>query len=271
MTLARWRASRRRWWPVLVAIAIIAAVVVGDLVASPQREAVTSLMIAAPLLCGLTMSAMVTSAIGVLATAAAASVLVWDQKLDSGRSWVALCVVALASGFAVLTAVYRQRLHRDEQRMRVLADLATVVDGGGAAEEIAAAIAALFVSRLVDFCAIDLLRADGRMHRLAALASSGLDGLGAPGDPVSDDEQVTVLERAGLQSAVIVPLAPRGAGLGRLVLGVRTAGLQSPGDVQYAETPGRAGRPGAGQRDLSSELSSTERRLRSSSAPSTRP
>ncbi len=261
MTLARWRASRRRWWPVLVAIAIIAAVVVGDLVASPQREAVTSLMIAAPLLCGLTMSAMVTSAIGVLATAAAASVLVWDQKLDSGRSWVALCVVALASGFAVLTAVYRQRLHRDEQRMRVLADLATVVDGGGAAEEIAAAIAALFVSRLVDFCAIDLLRADGRMHRLAALASSGLDGLGAPGDPVSDDEQVTVLERAGLQSAVIVPLAPRGAGLGRLVLGVRTAGLQSPGDVQYAES--LAGRVALAldNATLSEELSSTERRL----------
>jgi len=174
MTLARRTAPLRGRRPVLVALAIIAAVAAGNVIVSSQRVAVTSLMIAAPLLCGLTVSAAETWAVGALATVVAASVFVWDQNLGSWRSWTPLAVTMLASGFAGVTAILRERLRRDEQRMRVLADLAGVANGGGRAEEIADAIARLLVPRLVDFCAIDLLRADGRVHRLAAATPAGL-------------------------------------------------------------------------------------------------
>jgi GAF domain-containing protein len=262
MSLGRWTAHLRRQWPVVVAIAIIAAVVVANVVVSSQRVAVTSLMIAAPLLCGLTVSAAATWAVGAVATAAAASVFVWDRNLGSWRSWTALAVTVLASGFAGVMAVLRERLRRDERRMRVLADVAGVANGGGTAEEVAGAITRLLVPRLAGFCAIDLLRADGRVHRLAAAAATGLDDLRAPGaDLTADEEQRRTLEQRGLPSVVIVPLAPRGARLGRLVLGTREPGLRSPADIQYAET--LAGRLALAldNATLSAELSTTERQL----------
>ena len=201
---------------------------------------------------------------------------------DIARRWS-----AAATG---LLPGLRRRLCRDEQRMRVLADLAGVAHGSGSVEAIAGAVAGLLVPRLVDFCAIDLVRADARVHRIAAALS---DQAGprpllcreAAGDlplasvlpaetvhlPVLDAAGVRTLARddaearsvteAGLRSAVIVPLAPRGPALGRLVLGVRTAGLRSPADVEYAET--LAGRVALAldNASLSAELSTTERQL----------
>jgi uncharacterized membrane protein YfcA len=100
-----------------VAILVVAAVAVANVIVSSQRVAMTSLMITAPLLCGLTVSAVETWAVGVLATAAAASVFIWDRNLGSWRSWVPLTVVVMASGFAGVTAVFRQRMRRDERRI----------------------------------------------------------------------------------------------------------------------------------------------------------
>ena len=68
--------------PVIVALAIIAAVVVVDILIAADRVAVTSLMIAAPLLCGVTASAATTLRIGALSVLAAAVAFIWGPSSD---------------------------------------------------------------------------------------------------------------------------------------------------------------------------------------------
>ncbi|MGZ4177375.1 MAG: hypothetical protein ACXVUX_14255 [Solirubrobacteraceae bacterium] len=110
--------------PVLIALLIIAAVVFVDILVAADRVAVTSLMIAAPLLCGITSSVAMTRRIGVLSVTAAAAAFVWGPGLGSWRYWIPLGVVATGSAFAVVMARYRVHADRDTRRMRVLADVA---------------------------------------------------------------------------------------------------------------------------------------------------
>jgi hypothetical protein len=113
-------------WPVLAALAVIAAVVVVDILIASDRVAVTSLMIAAPLLCGVTVDAATTQRIGALSALAAAVAFTWGPSLSSSRYWIPLCVVAVGSVFAVVMARYRAKADRDAGRMRVLTDLAEI-------------------------------------------------------------------------------------------------------------------------------------------------
>ncbi|HET8978706.1 MAG TPA: SpoIIE family protein phosphatase [Solirubrobacteraceae bacterium] len=84
-----------------------------------------------------------------------------------------------AAAAARISLHHRRQLRRDNERMRILADLAGVANGGETAEQIARAIADLLVPRLVHVCAIDMLRADGRVHRIAARVGGG-SGSGEP-------------------------------------------------------------------------------------------
>ncbi|HZE05584.1 MAG TPA: hypothetical protein VE127_10195, partial [Solirubrobacteraceae bacterium] len=169
--------------------------------------------------------------------------------------------IGVAAGLATVAIQHRRRLRRDNERMRILADLAGVANGGETAEQIAQAIADLLVPRLVDICAIDMLRADARVHRIAARVAAGAgsgellvrdavagpaagSGDGAalpdavvhrlvprrgrrrrrePGEPelgslARDEAELRLLEEMRTESAVAVPLAPRGRTLGRLLL-----------------------------------------------------
>ena len=78
-----------------------------------------------------------------------------------------------------------------------------------------------------------------------------------------DDEERRLLGELGIESAITVPLAPRGAPLGALVLGTRAPRprLSHPDDVEYAET--LAGRVGLALDNavLSAELSTAEQQL----------
>jgi serine phosphatase RsbU (regulator of sigma subunit) len=275
---------------VLAALAVIAAVVVVDILIASDRVAVTSLMIAAPLLCGVTVDAATTQRIGALSALAAAVAFTWGPSLSSSRYWIPLCVVAVGSVFAVVMARYRAKADRDAGRMRVLTDLAEIAHGGQPAEEIARAVADVLVPRVVDLCAIDIIGPGGQVRRLAGAASAGPDharellsrtlptpdtqlpsatehrpllnagearGLGR------DDEERRLLGGLGIESAITVALAPRGAPLGALLLGTRSprARLSHTDDVEYAET--LAGRVGLALDNavLSAELSSAEQRL----------
>ena len=71
--------------PVIVALAVIVAVVVVDILIAADQVAVTSLMIAAPLLCGITASVTTTTRIGALSVVAAALAFVWGPSLSSSR------------------------------------------------------------------------------------------------------------------------------------------------------------------------------------------
>lgn len=124
----RWAGLARAHAPVLAAVAIIAAILAANILVSSDRVALTSLMIAAPLLCGLTVSVSETLAVGALAMAAAVSVFVWDTDLGSWRRWVPLAVVTIATGFAAVTALYRQRLRRNADRIRDLAVVAGLAE-----------------------------------------------------------------------------------------------------------------------------------------------
>ena len=90
--------------PVLVALAVIVAVVVVDILIAADRVAVTSLMIAAPLLCGITASARATLRIGALSVLAAAVAFLWGPSVSTSRYWIPLGVVTVGSIFAVVMA-----------------------------------------------------------------------------------------------------------------------------------------------------------------------
>ncbi|MGZ4311795.1 MAG: SpoIIE family protein phosphatase [Solirubrobacteraceae bacterium] len=280
--------------PVLIALLIIAAVVFVDILVAADRVAVTSLMIAAPLLCGITSSVAMTRRIGVLSVTAAAAAFVWGPGLGSWRYWIPLGVVATGSAFAVVMARYRVHADRDTRRMRVLADVAETAHGGRPVEDIAWALIDVLVPRVVDLCTIDIRTPEGTVRRLAGAAAGAPDQarplLGrtlAPDDdrvpeppaPTTahkpllsagdardlgrDDQERRLLRELGIDSAVIVPLAPRGFPLGQLLLATRPPRerLSHADDVEYAET--LAGRVGLALDNavLSAELTSAERQL----------
>lgn len=278
----------------LIALLIIAAVVFVDILVAADRVAVTSLMIAAPLLCGITSSVAITRRIGMLSVTAAAAAFVWGPSLGSWRYWIPLGVVALGSAFAVVMARYRVHADRDTRRMRVLADVAETAHGGRPVEDIAWALIDVLVPRVVDLCTIDIRTPEGTVRRLAGAAAGAPEQartlLGrtlAPDDdrapePLApttahipllsagdaralgrDDEERRLMRELGIDSAVIVPLAPRGAPLGQLLLATRPprARLTHADDVEYAET--LAGRVGLALDNavLSAELTSAEGQL----------
>lgn len=277
--------------PVIVALAVIAAVVVVDILIAGDRVAVTSLMIAAPLLCGITTSARTTMRIGALSVIAAAVAFVWGPSLASSRYWIPLGVVAVGSIFAVAMARYRGNAERDARRIRVLAEVAEIVNGGQTVEAIARAVVDVLVPRVVDLCAIDIVGPGGKPLRLAGAAAGAPDqgrellgrslpDLGEAQLPVAtehqpmlsaggahrlgrDDEEQRLLGELGMESALTVVLAPRGAPLGALTLGTRSPRqrLSTAADVEYAET--LAGRVGLALDNavLSAELSTAEQQL----------
>ena len=278
--------------PVVVALALVAAVLVVDVLIASDRVAVTSLMIGAPLFCSLTATPPATRWVGGLAVTVAAASFIWGAGPASSRYWIPLAVVVMGSGFAAVTANLRQRLGRDARRMRVLADVAEIAQGGQSMERIASALADLLVPRLADLCVIDTLGAEGRLRRLAGVATGRPDGArellgrtlgdGEPGDVLAaltgqrpvldgagggalarDDGERILFAELALESVVTVPLAPRGTAVGRLVLGTRAPRprLSSLEDVEYAET--LAGRVALALDNaaLSAELSTAERQL----------
>ncbi|MGZ4177376.1 MAG: SpoIIE family protein phosphatase [Solirubrobacteraceae bacterium] len=161
-------------------------------------------------------------------------------------------------------------------------------------EDIAWALIDVLVPRVVDLCTIDIRTPEGTVRRLAGAAAGAPDQarplLGrtlAPDDdrvpePLApttahkpllsagdardlgrDDQERRLLRELGIDSAVIVPLAPRGAPLGQLLLATRPPRerLSHADDVEYAET--LAGRVGLALDNavLSAELTSAERQL----------
>jgi GAF domain-containing protein len=277
--------------PVIAALTIIAAVVVVDILIAGNRVAVTSLMIAAPLLCGVTVSASATLRVGVLSVLAAALAFVWGPSVTTSRYWIPLGVVTVGSAFAVVMARYRGDAERDARRMRVLAEIAEIAQGGQPVEEIARAVVDVLVPGLVDLSAIDIVGPGGRVRRLAGAVAgprdrarellgrtvSGEDDTQVPaatehrpmlsaGDSRRlgrDDDEQRLLGELGIDSTITVPLAPRGAPLGALLLGTRSprARLADPEDVEYAET--LAGRVALALDNavLSAELSTAEQQL----------
>ena len=221
-----------------------------------------------------------------------------DRDPGSRRYWAPVSVVVMGSAFATVTAIYRRRLGREVSRMRVLADVAEIAQGGQPVEEIASALVELLVPRLSDLCAIDMLGADPTLRRLAAGAvacpdpgrsvlrrASSCEGRAAPAAadalpaatehwPVlrpdrlralaRDGEEQRLFKRLRIESAVRVPLAPRGAPIGTLLLATRSPRrrLTAPDDVAFAET--LAGRVGLAldNASLSAELSTAERQLK---------
>jgi len=227
----------------------------------------------------------------VLSVLVAAFAFIWGPAPDSSRYWIPLGVVTVGSVFAVVMARYRGDADRDAGRMRVLADVAGISQGGQQVEEIARAVVDVLVPRVADLCTIDIIGPGGRPRRLAA-AVTGATGQGrellartlpaeaegqvpaatehrpmmSAGDARAlgrDDEERRLLVELGIESAITVVLAPRGAPLGSLVLGTRSPRPRLSGaeDVEYAETV--AGRVGLALDNavLSAELSTAEQQL----------
>lgn len=202
------------------------------------------------------------------------------------RKGIAAAGVAVggACAAAALTR-YRRRAAREARRMQVLADLATAAHGGLAVDALAQAIADLLVPRVVDLCLIDVTGGGGEPRRLAAALRGGPDLLAElrhrpprsiPGATVHlptaadvrdrlarDEDDLHLLRRLSIRSAVVVPLIAREHAFGALTLATRPGRprIETAGDVEYVET--LAGRVALAVDNavLSDELSTTELRL----------
>jgi PAS domain S-box-containing protein len=214
---------------------IIAALVAVD-VATPN-VVVLGLLIAAPLLAGLTATPRQTRIVAIIAVAVAAASFIWDDSVDSWRFWIRLAVVTIGSSFAVLMADYRRRATRDARRMQVLADLADVAYAGKEVGPLAQDICDLLVPRLVAHCAIDRLGGDGQVQRLASAGDA-----------------------ADVESTVAIALKAREHAIGSLTLAGRSY-VETPDFQEYAET--LAGRVSLALDNavLSEELTTTEAQL----------
>ncbi|HEY4778676.1 MAG TPA: SpoIIE family protein phosphatase [Solirubrobacterales bacterium] len=82
-------------------------------------------------------------------------------------SWIATGVVGIAFvALVVLAVIYRERSKLAERRLGILADIASVADGGRSLEQTLDAIAAILVPTLGDFCMIDVVE-EGHIRRAA--------------------------------------------------------------------------------------------------------
>lgn len=80
---------------------------------------------------------------------------------------ITLVVVVVAAVVTTLAVVQVRRVNR---RFQVLDEIAGIADGGGSLEETLAALAAVIVPELGDFCTIDLIE-EGRVRRAATRVS----------------------------------------------------------------------------------------------------
>jgi GAF domain-containing protein len=280
---------------VLLVAALWAAVIGAD-IATQGDVVMVGVSVGAPLLAGLILPRRIVVGFGGLAIAGAAVSFLWDHNAGRWTYWVPLVVVAIGSVFAVLTADARSRLRREAKRLAVLAELGRIAHADRPVEETAQAIAAALVPRAFDLCVIDLLGEDGRPRPLAGAIDSDQQALAAlmarpreaseavgparrtlePGETVRlarvdeelrrqfahDEQDLELLNRLDVSSAVIVPLVGRGRTFGLLRLARR--GASAPIDDGWADFAGTAaGRVALaiGNAMLSTELAATERQL----------
>lgn len=256
----RWDARTRGQGAVVLGVLLALGVLVSDIAIGRGRVAVSSLLIAAPLLCGVAASVEQTRGVGVLAVLVAASAFLWAHDIGSWRYWVPLVVVAMGSGFAIVTAVLRRRLGRDADRMAVLAQVAEVARGGRPLERMAQELADVVVPRVADLCVIEAAVPDGGSRRVAVAAAGHTRGMTAQ---LRDADEQQLSSELGVLSPVVVDLSAGGRVLGRLLLATRPPrpALCTPADVSYVHT--LAGRLGLALDNvtLSTALSSAEQRL----------
>lgn len=172
--------------------------------------------------------------------------------------WIDIAVVisALCALSVLLLLIARERIAN--RRFRILAELATVSDAGGALEDTFDAICDILVPEFADFCMLDVF-ADGDVRRAAVRVTPGGEpgveqylaerrpsvpsrmlGYGTPSslaprfyerltetdlkDLAHDDEDLAFLRKIGVRSAVTVALNARGRPIGALTIGVAWSG-----------------------------------------------
>jgi serine phosphatase RsbU (regulator of sigma subunit)/ketosteroid isomerase-like protein len=179
---------------------------------------------------------------------------------------IALVVVVVAAVIATLAVVQVRRVNR---RFGVLDDIARVAEGGGSLDETLAAITAVIVPELGDFCTIDVIE-EGRVRRAATrvsgpdseqieaklarrppalqerMASAATHERQEPAlfqyvdesilrDVAEDEEDFQFLRSMRIRSGVTVELRARGRPTGLLTYGVSHSGRHlRDSDVHFA-------------------------------------
>ena len=279
-----------------VAAALVAAITAAD-VLTGRSLILIGLLITAPLLCSLAAGPRATGAVGLCVTAIAAASAAWNDTWGTWAYWVPLMVVSTGSAFAVVMAIFRGRLARDARRMALLAAVAEIAHESRPARDQAQAFTDLLVAQLVDFALIDMATEDGQVRRLAGSldgdpdvleafmrrppSGAGVAGAAAatiaPARPqhlpsidddarrrmAHDEQDLELLNRLALRSALVLPLVARERAIGAVTLGTRagSAPIAAAGDVDYAQV--LAGRVALAMDNtvLSEELTRTEREL----------
>ena len=199
-----------------------------------------------------------------------------DQEFDGPRRALKKALAAQAAA-----ALDRARLDSAERELRerlaFLADASSLLASSLDYERTLAALAALCVPRLADWCAIDIVASDGSIERLAVAhadpekvrharelgrrhppdpnARIGVARVLRTGEPElvpefdedllleatrGDEELLGIVRELGLRSAITVPLTARGRTLGALSLVAAESGRRYVGaDLQLAVELGR--------------------------------
>jgi PAS domain S-box-containing protein len=219
-----------------------------------------------------------TALVGVWAVALALALGPADGMFGSTDHLIRVTVVATLSVLAVWIAEVRSRLDRARERYRLIADAGATLSRALDAEVMLIDLARLCVHRLCDWCFVFVCEPDGAINQVAAahrdperqrlawdlLVRYPLDRdrpegpakairtgepelLPSVGDELlraiaADDENLQLLQRLGLRSAMITPLVARGRTLGAIAFASAESGRVYAGDdlALAVELSGRA-------------------------------
>ena len=167
--------------PTLIALAISAFVVVMDGAAGPVVNLIPLLAIA-PVIAALSTSEAETAVVGAFCVVMALLSGLWNERFADADHLVAILVVAAGSVAGLWTAALRERLERGRNAQALLAQAGTLLEDELDQAKRAQHVAQIAVPTLAETAAIDLLQADGTIHR-AATASVDTRPGGHPPPP----------------------------------------------------------------------------------------
>jgi PAS domain S-box-containing protein len=282
------------------ALAWVTLVAVVD-VAISHGAVLIGLLVTGPLLAALRATARTTAVVAAYAVVLGV-LLGWpDDMFLTSDHVVRVVVVAIGSGIAVLLARTRERLERARFRYSLMADAGEVLGSALDYEVTLIGLARLCAHRLSDWCFVFVAREDGTIRQVAAAHVDPERQRAAwellfryPLDPsrpegpakvirtgqadlqprvtddllgvlAADEENMRLLRRLGIVSAMVVPLAARERTLGAIAFASAESGrVYGEEDLRLAEELGTRAAMAVDNARLYGRLRDAEGELRTS-------
>jgi PAS domain S-box-containing protein len=264
------RPYRRRLAALAAGLLVIAALTAVDV--SSAGPITISIVAIVPVFVAAVAGPWETGCVGVVGVVLLALSGVWDDDFGSLAYDRRVAVGVIAGVLAVVLAASRERIARDRERFRLLADLAEAADGRRSLADTVREVSVLLVPTFADVCMVDVIQRGGlrrlavkawgqgaaeREAQLSASEPTSSDAPAGPGHVVTtgepqllapvtdelmragahDEHDLAMLRLLRMRATVLVPLVSRGRALGALTLIVTDQSRRRyrTEDVEFAE------------------------------------